>query len=56
MYYKMIKLIVKNGKNHPFCEEKNLVGLTPAINLWSISPTFYMRICANILSPKEVQI
>jgi hypothetical protein len=25
------------------------------INLWSISPTFYEPICANIFSPKKVQ-
>jgi hypothetical protein len=25
------------------------------VNLWSISQTFYERICANILAPKKVK-
>ncbi len=27
---------------------------SPTIELWSISPTFYERICANILTAKKV--
>ncbi len=49
----VIKIGPKNGGRYRLVVVSSGLTVKAKIKIWSISPTFCERICANILTPKK---